>query len=202
MTHRLTLEVPLHATRRYNVHRMALSQITWQDVQQLPDDGKRREAIEGELYVTPAPSWRHQRISQRLEQALIRLLEEPGHAVVAHAPIGVEFPATGEGVQPDIVCVSGARRGVICDEGIRGAPDLVIEILSPTTAHRDRGVKRQLYDRQSVEQYWIVDPGTESVEIWTFGEDPDFERFTDRLPIRLGGADLGHIDLSEVFRPD
>ena len=162
---------------------MALSQITWQDVQQLPDDGKRREAIDGELYVTPAPSSRHQRISQRLEQAMIRLLEEPGHAVVAHAPIGVEFPATGEGVQPDIVCVSGARRGVICDEGIRG-------------------VTRQLYDRQGVEQYWIVDPGTESVEIWTFGENPDFERFTDRLPARVAGDPVGEIDLPEVFRAD
>ena len=184
------------------MERMALSQITWQDVQQLPDDGKRREAIEGELYVTPAPSFRHQRISQRLEQALLELLERPGHGLVVHAPIGVAFPSTSEGVQPDIVCVSGARRGVICDEGIRGAPDLVIEILSPTTAHRDRGVKRKLYERQGVEQYWIVDPDTESVEIWTFGEGSAFERFTDRLPVRLGGTDLGPIDLAEVFRAD
>jgi hypothetical protein len=53
-----------------------------------------------------------------------------------------------------------------------------------------------------VEQYWIVDPGTESVEIWTFGEDSVFERFTDRLSMRLGGTDLGDIDLAEVFLPD
>jgi len=63
-------------------------------------------------------------------------------------------------------------------------------------------VKRQLYDRQGVEQYWIVDPDTESVEIWTFGENPAFERFTNRLPVRLGGTDLGPIDLVEVFRAD
>ena len=107
------------------MERMALSQITWQDVQQLPDDGHRHEAIGGELYVTPAPSFRHQRISQRLEQALLRLLEMPGHGLVVHAPIGVEFPATEEGVQPDIVFVSQARRELITDKGIRGAPDLV-----------------------------------------------------------------------------
>ena len=190
------------------MHRMALPQITWQDVQQLPDDGNRYEAIDGELYVTPAPTWRHQRISQRLEQALIRLLEEPGHAVVAHAPIAVEFPATGEGVQPDIVCVSSARRGIICEEGIRGPPDLVIEILSPTTARRDRGVKRKLYERQGVSEYWIVDHEAEAVEVWTFAAEAGgpgasaHRRFTDRLPVHHAGEPVGEIDLAEVFRAD
>ena len=84
------------------MHSMALSQITWHDVQQLPDDGNRYEAIEGELYVTAAPFYRHQKISQRLEQALLRLLEAQGHGSVVDAPIGVEFPAAGEGVQPDV----------------------------------------------------------------------------------------------------
>ena len=183
---------------------MALSQITWQDVQQLPDDGHRHEAMEGELYVTPAPTFRHQRISQRLELALIRLLEQPHHGIVVHAPIGVEFPDTGEGVQPDIVFVSEARRDRIVAEGIRGAPDLVIEILSPTTATRDRGVKRKLYERQGVEQYWIVDPEAEAVEMWTFGHEhgsgTGHERFTDRLPVFLEGEPIGEIALAEVFR--
>ena len=181
---------------------MALPQITWQDVQQLPDDGRRREAIEGELYVTPAPSFRHQRISQRLEMALHDLLEVPGHGTVVHAPIGVEFPATEEGVQPDIIFVSTARRGIICDEGIRGAPDLVIEILSPTTARRDRGVKRRLYERQGVSVYWIVEPDAAVVEVWTFGAQPGHGRYTDSLPLTLEGAQVGEINLAEVFRPD
>jgi Uma2 family endonuclease len=181
---------------------MALSQITWQDVQQLPDDGHRHEAIEGELYVTPAPSFRHQRVSQKLEQALLHLLETPGHGWVVHAPIGVEFPATQEGVQPDIVFVSSERLGIIHDEGIKDAPDLVIEILSPTTASRDRGVKRKLYERQGVLQYWIVDLDAEVVEVWSFGEDPGFERFTTDLPVRLGDRLVGEIDLVEVFAAD
>ena len=188
------------------MHRMALSQITWQDVQQLPDDGHRHEAIGGELYVTPAESVRHQRILLRLTLAVHQILEDPGLGIVVHGPVGVEFPDTGEGVQPDIVFVSEARRDRIAEEGIRGAPDLVVEILSPTTADRDRGVKRKLYERQGVDQYWIVDPEAEAVEVWTFAdrpsEAPALRRFTGSLPVEFGGRHLGEIDLAEGFQPD
>jgi Uma2 family endonuclease len=71
---------------------MALARITWQDVQQLPDDGNRYEAIDGELCVTPAPSLRHQRILMRLTLALHNLLVEPGHGELFFAPTGVEDP--------------------------------------------------------------------------------------------------------------
>lgn len=178
---------------------MAAPQITWRDLQQAPNDGKRREAIGGELYVTPAPGVRHQRVSQRLELQLIRLLQEPGHGEVFHAPIGVEFPATGEGVQPDILFVSNEREGIIADDWLRGAPDLVVEILSPTTAERDRGLKRELYERQGVRQYWIVDPEDDAVEVWRFGDERTHERFTSSLPVRLRGETLGQIDLDDVF---
>lgn len=182
------------------MERMVLSQITWRDVQQTPDDGKRREAIEGELYVTAAPSFRHQRISHRLAVALHELLEKPGHGILATAPVGVEFPATGEGVQPDIVFVSEARRGIIADDWIRGAPDLVVEVLSPSTEDRDRSLKLKLYRRQGVPRYWIVDPEAEVVEAWSFeGEEPRCERHTDRLPVRVGDETVGAIDLREVF---
>ena len=188
------------------MERMALSQITWQDVQQLPDDGHRHEAIEGELYVTPAPSSRHQRVSRRLLYSLEAILGARGHGELFFAPIGVEFPDTGEGVQPDIVFISRARRGIVADAGIRGAPDLVVEILSPTTSGRDRGVKRKLYERQGVGQYWIVDLDAEAVELWTFGarpsEEPALQRFTDRVPVRLGGETVGEVDLAAVFVQD
>lgn len=151
------------AGRSYNVDVMALSQITWRDVQQTPEDGKRCEAIEGELYVTAAPSIRHQRISARLHVFLHDLLEAPGHGIVVAAPVGVEFPATGEGVQPDLVFVADDRRAITHEDWIRGAPDLVIEILSPGTEARDRGVKLKLYRRHGVGRYWIVDPEAETV---------------------------------------
>ena len=190
------------------MHRMALSQITWQDVQQLPDDGHRHEAIEGELYVTPAPTPRHQDIVLSLALRLRTILVEAGHGRLWVAPIGVEFPDTGEGVQPDIVFVSTARRDRIVEQGIRGAPDLVVEVLSPATASRDRGVKRKLYEREGVPQYWIVDPDAEAVEVWTFGHGTGVgtgaghERFTSRLPVRLSGESIGEIELAEVFRAD
>ena len=186
------------------MERMALSQITWQDVQQLPDDGHRHEAIEGELYVTPAPTPRHQDIVLRLALRLQSILVEPGHGRLWIAPIGVEFPDSSEGVQPDIVFVSSTGRATPTEAGIRGAPDLVIEVLSPATAQRDRGVKRKLYERRGVGQYWIVDPDSETVEAWTFGERPSeapsLRRHVERLPVHLVSASLGEIDLVELFR--
>jgi len=178
---------------------MSLPQITWQDVQQLPDDGKRYEAIEGELYVTPAPSIRHQRISMRLVLVLDRILIRPGHGELFHAPVGVEFPATEEGVQPDILFVSNERRGIVAEKWLVGPPDLVIEILSPTTAHRDRGIKLRLYERQRVAQYWVVDPENDAVDVWRFDAEPRHQRFTDRLPVRLGDDAVGEIDLAGIF---
>lgn len=178
---------------------MALPQITWQDVQQLPDDGKRYEAIEGELYVTPAPSIRHQRISLRLVLALHEILVDSGHGELFHAPVGVEFPATEEGVQPDIVFVSNERRGIVAEKWMVGPPHLVVEILSPTTAHRDRGIKLRLYERQRVAEYWVVDTENDAVDVWRFDAEPRHERFTHRLPVRLGEDAVGEIDLDEIF---
>ena len=189
-------------TKPQLVSTMPLPSITWQDVQQMPDDGNRYEAIEGDLYVTPAPTFRHQRVSWRLGKALDRLLEEPGHGVVVQAPFGVEFPATGEGVQPDFLFVSEARRGIISNASISGAPDLVVEILSPSTASRDRGLKLRLYERQGVREYWIVDPDENVVDVWRFGEEPAHERFEGTLPVRLGAEEVGVIDLEAVFVGD
>lgn len=185
--------------RRYDVDSMALSQITWHDVQQTPEDGKRREAIEGELYVTAAPSSRHQEISARLTAALDVILVQTGHGRLFHAP-GVEFPATDEGVQPDLVFVSAARDGIVGHDWIRGAPDLVVEILSPSTEDRDRGVKLKLYRRQGVGQYWIVDPEAETVEVWRLASgEPRCERFAERVPVRLRDEVVGGVDLTGVF---
>lgn len=179
--------------------------VTWQDVQQTPEDGKRREAIGGELYVTGPATVRHQRVSQRLRMRLYRLLEDPGYGEILPGPIGVEFPESGEGVQPDMVFISKERQGIIADDWIRGAPDLIVETVSPDTADRDRGVKLDLYRRHRVPEYWIVDPDDEAVDVWQFrGPEADeseaiHERFTDRMPVRIGGEVVGHIDLTEIF---
>ena len=181
---------------------MAIARITWADAQLMPEDGKRYEAIDGELYVTAAPSRRHQRISANLESALRSLLDDAGHGWVYDAPIGVEFPVTEEGVQPDIIFVSREASTKLVDEGIRGAPDLVVEILSPSTAGRDRSIKLKLYRRQGVAQYWIVDPDGETVEVWDFASETGPTTFKETLSVRLGGIDAGTIDLAHIFEPE
>lgn len=183
--------------------RMAQTRATWQDVLIAPEDGNRYEAIGGELYVTPPPVFEHQDISMRLGVALYRVLQEPGHGVVVAAPVGVEFPDSEEGVQPDLVFVSKARSGIIRRGWIRGAPDLVVEILSPTTARRDRGVKLELYQRQGVAEYWIVDGNARSVTAWPFaGGATEPEVYHDRLPVRHAGNTEGVIELSDIFPPE
>lgn len=178
---------------------MPLPQITWDHVQQLPSDGNRHEAIGGELYVTPAPSVRHQRVLLRLARSLAGLLQDTGRGEIFCAPLGVRFPATGEGVQPDLVFVSDDRRDIVASDELKGAPDLVVEILSPTTAARDTGLKRLLYERQGVVEYWIVDPEARTVDVWRFAGEPRTERFVDELPVRLGGERVGQIDLAGIF---
>ena len=116
-----------------------------------------------------------------------------------YAPVLVEFPGTGDRVQPDIFFVSNERRATIGEKQVTGAPDLVVEILSPSTAHRDRGVKLDLYARRGVREYWIVDPEEDVVDIWRFGRTAGRERFTGELPVRLGNERVGVIDLAAVF---
>ena len=172
---------------------------TWEDVLRMPDDGNRYEFIGGRLYVTPAPVTRHQRISKRLQAALMRILEDAGRGEVFDAPFLVEFPGVGDRVQPDLIFVSDRRREIIGEKQVLGAPDLVVEILSPSTAHRDRGIKLDLYARSGVRQYWIVDPVEDVVDVWRFGDNPGHERLSGELPVRLGAERVGRIDLDQVF---
>jgi Uma2 family endonuclease len=181
---------------------MPRTRITWADAQLMPEDGKLYEAIDGELYVTPAPTLRHQWISVNLTAALLKLLVEPGHGWLFAAPTGVEFPETEEGVQPDMVFISKDRRELLTKAGVSGAPDLVIEIGSPSTANRDRTIKKKLYERQGVPQYWFVDPEADVVELWDFAAGAvEPARYTARLPVRLHRRDHGEIELSSVFPP-
>ncbi len=172
---------------------------TWEDVLRMPDDGNRYEFIGGRLYVTAAPVVRHHRVTEALQSRLRQMLQAPGHGEVFYAPLLVEFPGTGDRVQPDIFFVSNERRGIVGEKQVTGAPDLVVEILSPSTAHRDRGIKLDLYARRGVREYWIVDPVEDVVDVWRFEDAPGRERFTGEMPVRLGTEQVGTIDLDEVF---
>lgn len=103
---------------------MPATRVTWRDVLTMPEDGNRYEAIGGELHVSPPPQTRHQWTITNLVDALLRLLVHPGHGRVFVAPIGVEFPDTNEGVQPDIVFVSTPRLHIVREDWIQGPPPI------------------------------------------------------------------------------
>jgi Uma2 family endonuclease len=142
---------------------------TYDDYVLLPDDGNRYEVIDGELHVTPAPTTTHQSVSKRIQFELMLQIEHRGHGIVFDAPVDVILARTRT-VQPDLVVVRTARRAIVSERGIEGAPDLVVEILSPGTEQTDRIVKRKLYASVGVPEYWLVDPSSHAVEVLVLGK--------------------------------
>ena len=142
---------------------------TYADYAALPDDGNRYEIIAGVLYMTPAPGTGHQSISARVVTFLVTHVEFAGLGRVFAAPVDVEL-APDTVVQPDIVVVLSANLHRITPSRIIGAPDLVVEILSPGTAGYDRREKQDAYARSGVGEYWVVDPGAQTVELLTLDQ--------------------------------
>jgi Uma2 family endonuclease len=122
-----------------------------------PDDGRRHEIIDGDHYMTPAPSTTHQTVSKRLQYQLYSQVELAGLGLVFNAPVDVQL-TDHDIVQPDLVVVLKDRTRMITDTKTVGAPDLVVEILSPSTAAIDTSLKKQLYERTGVGEYWVADP--------------------------------------------
>jgi Uma2 family endonuclease len=156
--------------------------LTYKDYEALPADGRRYELHEGELSVTPAPSPKHQEVSLNLVVVLHHWVKTQGLGKILQAPIDCILSDTTI-LQPDIVYLETARMPAISARGIEGAPTLVVEILSPSTARIDRSVKFQLYARHGVTYYWIVDPETRSVEAYRLMEG------TYRITGRLEGSE-------------
>jgi Uma2 family endonuclease len=129
--------------------------LDYDDYLRLPDDGKRYEILDGELYVTPAPSPLHQRVSKRLQRKLEDYFEARGLGEVFNAPIDMIL-GRHDVAQPDILVVTNPSQ--ISGRGIEGAPLLVVEVLSPSTRRHDREVKMRRYAALAIPHYWIVDP--------------------------------------------
>ena len=130
-----------------------------------PDDGQRYEVIDGELFVSPPPSWEHQRGLNKLNILLANHIYSHDLGEIVPAPIGVVLDA-GTGVQPDLVFVSRERAAIISRRGVEGAPDLVVEFLSPGTRRLDRGRKMQRYAAAGIPHYWLADPATHTLEAY------------------------------------
>ena len=130
-----------------------------------PEDGKRHEIIDGDHFMTPAPNTKHQRVSFKLSAAFANFLTSHRLGEVFAAPYDVLL-SDEDIVEPDLVFVSAARAAIITEKNIQGPPDLVVEILSAGTRKTDEVVKRKLYERYGVREYWIVDPELETVKIY------------------------------------
>ena len=158
-----------------------------EDIWDTPEDGNRYEVIDGELYVTPPPIEPHQRALHILEVLVGSHVLQHDLGRLYPAPIGVLLSEGASGVQPDLVYVSKENSGIITERGIEGTPDLVVEILSPSTQARDRGVKMRAYAAAGIPNYWIVDRRARRLEAYRLGEQ--------------GYAEPQTYGLATIFRP-
>ncbi|MBI2265346.1 MAG: Uma2 family endonuclease [Armatimonadetes bacterium] len=172
---------------------------TYRDYLGLPED-KRYELIDGEFHLTPAPGELHQRISRELEFELMMYCKSHKGWILYDAPFDVVLSDINV-VQPDILLIHAKRKGIITPHYVRSAPDICIEILYPSTSQRDVEVKRQLYLKYGVQEYWIVDPEAQTVEVLLAGKD-FFEThrvFTVATPLSSPLLPDLSLDLRKVF---
>jgi Uma2 family endonuclease len=134
---------------------------TVEDYYQLPEDGNRYELVGGRLELLSSPTTTHQRISYQMLRAITDSCED--NYIIMYAPIDVIL-SSEETRQPDILMIHRSRASIIEEHAVVGPPDLVIEILSPNSAKRDRVMKKESYARFGVQEYWIVDPSNLTIE--------------------------------------
>lgn len=173
---------------------------TYEDYLLFPDDGKRYEILRGEKFVIPTPVPRHQIASRNIQFALMKYLETHELGELLNAPIDVVL-AEDSVVQPDLLFIARERLSIVGEKAITEAPDLVIEIRSPSTHKLDYVTKRQLYAEHGVKEYWIVDPEVERIEVFVL-ESGKLEKKTEvtsgeaRSLVVLPGFG---VDLRKVF---
>jgi Uma2 family endonuclease len=161
--------------------------LTVEDYRATPE-GARCQLVEGELVMAPAPTTQHQSVTLNLGRLIADFLDRKLLGRVFIAPCDV-YLSEHNVVQPDVLFVSEANAALIHDDGVHGAPDLVIEVLSPATAQLDAKVKRRLYAKHGCKELWLVDPLLTQIQIYEFARDTakptrliaEHEKFTTRL---------------------
>jgi Uma2 family endonuclease len=139
--------------------------LTYDDYLLFPEDGLRHEILDGEHYVAPSPFLSHQDISSNLHSALGPFIRGNRLGKLYAAPTDVVLSSHDIAV-PDLVFVSNERLGILKDKNIQGAPDLVIEIISPSTRRRDEGIKLQRYEAFGIQEYWMFYPDRKSTRVY------------------------------------
>ena len=172
---------------------------TIEDIYALPD-GQRAELIDGQLYMTAPPNRRHQKISFALSRTIADFIDKHnGSCEVYPAPFAVFLNADDKTyVEPDISVI--CDRNKLDDRGCKGAPDWIIEIVSPSSRRMDYSTKNTLYSEAGVREYWIADPEKERVTVYHYEEDVAPTIFLFTQPIPVGIFEGFQVTVTELLR--
>ncbi|TDA67736.1 MAG: Uma2 family endonuclease [Clostridia bacterium] len=173
--------------------------MTVADYKRLPE-GAPYQLVGGEFVLTPAPRPLHQVVSGRIFRLISGYIEDRRLGVVLYAPVDV-YLGEEDAYQPDLLYISAERQNLITEDGVHGAPDLVIEILSPATAYYDLRTKFRAYRESGVREYWVVDPGEKVVEVYSnhgghFATLGSFKKHDKLVSQVLSGLE---IEVSDIF---
>src|SRR5262249_32800903 len=144
--------------------------VTADDYRALPPGGPRYQVVDGELHMSPSPTRYHQRIVMNIAHLLQGYLDDHPIGEVYVAPLDVYLTEINV-FQPDVIYVTKENAAVLTDEGLDGAPDLVVEILSPSNARLDTGPKREVYARTGVKELWVVNPDRKQLQLFRLREN-------------------------------
>lgn len=177
------------------------TKLTYEDYLKTSDD-ERYELLDGELITMPAPSIAHQHVAVKLATRLDTFVEDKDLGVVYFAPTDVVLSETHV-VQPDLMFISSDRAGIVTSANIQGAPDLLVEIRSDSTAERDETRKRQLYAEYGVREYWLVDPEARTITVLLLTQDDYAEKalYTDGQTLTSSTLEGFSANLDEIFLP-
>ncbi|MFB9276470.1 Uma2 family endonuclease [Cohnella cellulosilytica] len=160
------------ARKKTNKDRIMEHPVTYEAYAEMPDDGQRYEVLEGELeLMSPAPSTVHQVIGSALHLHVQGCASE---YFILIAPLDVILSRTNV-VQPDLIMVHRSRADIVTMRGVEGAPDLVVEVLSPWLHKRDRERKLNIYAKHGVPEYWIIDPAAQTLERFELNGELQYE---------------------------
>lgn len=175
------------------------TKLTYEDYLKTSDD-ERYELLDGELITMPAPSIAHQHVAMKLGTRLDSFIEERNLGVVYSAPTDVVLSET-DVVQPDLIFISLERIDIVTPANITGAPDLLVEIRSDSTAERDETFKRILYAERGVKEYWLVDPEARTITVLLLRADRYAERatYTEGQTLTSSILDGFFAHLDEIF---
>ncbi len=146
--------------------------LTAHDYRETPEYGPRYQLIEGDLYMAPSPNRFHQKIAGDIHYEMEHYLRQHTLGVAYMGPFDVYLTDLNV-YQPDVCYFSKERYSYLTDEGANGAPDLVVEVLSPSTSKFDLGAKKEIYARTGVLEYWIVDPVAKMVKVYHLADNAD-----------------------------